>query len=84
MLDRLANVALTQNLQALRFRGEKSLHIETVEESGLSEASHSVFKLDLNKGPNEKQILERSERCSNRMCLNMGGILKFLIYSICP
>jgi hypothetical protein len=80
----LAKVALTQNLQVLRIVGSecfsfedvewvKSLHIESVRETVLNEASHSVFELELNKGPNEAHL-----RTKLQVPQLQGGHLKVL------
>jgi len=80
----LAKVALTQNLQVLRIHGserrslgdaalEESLHIESVQGTGLNEACHSVFELELNKGPNEAHL-----RTKRQVPLLQGGHLEVL------
>ena len=83
----LAKVALTQNLQVLRIHGsaghsfgdaplEKSLHIKSVQESGLNEASHSVFELDLNQYCREVQ-----PRRKQKLLFQYGGNLRMLTLS---
>ena len=80
----LAKVALTHNLQVLRIHGsarrsfgdapsEKSLHIESVQESGLNEASHSVFELELYKYGSEAQ-----PRKKQKVVFQYGGNLTTL------
>ena len=80
-----ATVALTQNLQYLRIHGsaghsfgdaplEKSLDIESVQESGLNEASHFVFELDLNQYRSETHLSKK-----RKVVFQYGGNLRMLL-----
>ena len=63
-------MALTQNLQVLIIDGSELLQIESVQESGLNEASHYVFVLDLYKYGTEAQPRKKQKV----VCQNWGNL----------